>query len=137
MTTTLLNDHTTLKEYSPTFHFHEDDRYAPMTLEQFRASIRNVDAHIPMPNRIDAKNYTMYTNKRAVVLDGVVYIDLLYMVLYPYNDGPMVFGIGIGDHVGDLEHVRILVNAGTKRIDRVYFGGHSGGYWKISTNVTS
>jgi hypothetical protein len=38
-----------------TFHFHEDDRYAPMTLEQFRASIRNVDAHIPMPNRIDAK----------------------------------------------------------------------------------
>jgi hypothetical protein len=35
----------------------------------------------------------------------------------------------IGD-VGDLEHVRILVNAGTERIDRVYFGGHSGGYWK-------
>jgi hypothetical protein len=34
MTTTLLNDHTTLKEYSPTFHFHEDDKYAPMTLEQ-------------------------------------------------------------------------------------------------------
>jgi hypothetical protein len=32
--------------------------------------------------------------------------------------------------MGDLEHVRILVNAGTERIDRVYFGGHSGGYWK-------
>jgi hypothetical protein len=47
----------------------------------------------------------------------------------------MVFGIRIGDHVGDLEHVRILVNAGTERIDRVYFGGHSGGYWKTSTNV--
>jgi hypothetical protein len=60
----------------------------------------------------------MYTNKRTVTLDGVVYIDLLYMVLYPYNDGPMVFGIGV--EIGDLEHVRILVNAGTERIDRVY-----------------
>jgi hypothetical protein len=43
------------KSTVPRFIFHEDDKYAPMTLEQFRASIRNVHAHIPMPNRIDAK----------------------------------------------------------------------------------
>jgi hypothetical protein len=58
-----------LKEYSPTFHFHEDDRYAPMTLEQFQRQYE-------MSMRIyrclivsTPKNYTMYTNKRTVTLD--------------------------------------------------------------------
>jgi hypothetical protein len=46
--------HTERVQSHVSFH-EEDDKYAPMTLEQFRASIRNVHAHIPMPNRIDAK----------------------------------------------------------------------------------
>lgn len=130
LTAPLLDDHSTLCEYSPTFHLHEDDVCAPMTLECFRASTWRGDEHMPMPNQVDAKTYTMYTNKRTVVVEGIQYIDLLYMVVYPYNEGPYVFGVQVGNHVGDLEHVRILVDPQTERIARVYFGGHSGGYWK-------
>jgi hypothetical protein len=77
----------------------------------------------------------MYENKRTVVLDesctSIYCTWCCTLTMAPWCSG------SVGDHVGDLEHVRILVNAGTERIDRVYFGGHSGGYWKTSTNVTS
>jgi hypothetical protein len=74
------------------------------------------------------KNYTMY-NKRTVVLD-----ESCTSIYCTWCCTPQRWPHGVRDrgwdHVGDLEHVRILVNAGTERIDRVYFGGHSGGYWK-------
>jgi hypothetical protein len=116
--------------YKPTFHFHESDICAPVTLETYAAGTWEVDGHMERPCASDVHKYTMYTNQRTVVLDDVTYIDLLYMVLYPFNKGPTVLGKRVGDHAGDLEHVRILVNARTERIERVYFGGHSGGYWK-------
>jgi hypothetical protein len=76
--------------------------------------------------------YPLYSHMRTVTVNGVEYIDLLYMVLYPFNFGPKILNVGrrYGDHVADLEHVRILVQPDTMLIECVYFGAHSGGTWK-------
>jgi hypothetical protein len=72
----------------------------------------------------------LYINSRSVTVGGADFTDLLYMSLYPFNYGPKVLGLGkrYGDHVGDLEHVRLLI--ADDQIEYVYFGAHSGGKWK-------
>lgn len=123
-----------LARFRPVFHFHPAERCGPVSVEAYLGKGGDWAPDSPMvpPGGGDPAAYTLYTNGRAIVLDGAEYIDLLYMVLYPFNFGPKILGMGkrLGDHTADLEHVRILVDPVSDRIDHVYFGAHSGGAWK-------
>ena len=46
--------------------------------------------------------------------------ELLYMFWYPYNAPYRAFQVySYGSHMGDLEHVRIIVDAASARIQEV------------------
>jgi len=46
--------------------------------------------------------------------------ELLYMFWYPYNAPYRAFRVySYGSHMGDLEHVRIIVDAASDRIQEV------------------
>jgi hypothetical protein len=123
-----------LTRFCPVFHFHPAERCGPVSVEAYQCEDGDwaPDTAMVPPGGGDPATYPLYTNARTIMLDGTEYFDLLYMVLYPYNFGPKLLGVGrrLGDHTADLEHVRILVDPVSDRMDRVYFGAHSGGVWK-------
>lgn len=110
--------------FRPTFHFHPAEQCGPVSVEAYQAGA----ALIPPGKASDA--YPMYTHMRTVTVNGTEYIDLLYMVMYPFNFGPKIIMKRFGDHTADLEHVRILMDPVSLCIECVYFGAHSGGTWK-------
>ena len=49
-----------------------------------------------------------------------------YSLLYPYNGAKRVMGCyPVGDHYGDMEHVTVEVDLGSKKCTRMFFGAHT------------
>jgi len=58
-------------------------------------------------------------------------IVLQYCFLYAVNPGYNILGVDAGYHLGDLEHITIVVNKSNNKIQKIYFSAHnsSQGQW--------
>jgi hypothetical protein len=117
--------------FCPVFHFHKDDKCAPVSLFTYFANKTKWanGGEFDAPDIDALQACPVYTNARSITVDSKPHWDLLYMLVYPYNFGPRIFGRSFGDHLADLEHVRVLVDQETNAVSKVYFGAHSGGQW--------
>lgn len=67
---------------------------------------------------------------------GGTYTDITFWIFYPFN-GPATVRIGpfnihlsgIGQHVGDWEHVTLRISNFNGMLQKVFFSEHSGGTW--------
>lgn len=67
---------------------------------------------------------------------GGTYTDITFWIFYPFN-GPATAKIGpfniplggIGQHVGDWEHVTLRISNFNGMLQKVFFSEHSGGTW--------
>ncbi|CAG9463444.1 unnamed protein product [Pedinophyceae sp. YPF-701] len=50
------------------------------------------------------------------------WLSVVYMLFYSYNPHGL---FGLGDHIGDLEHVRLLINPDTAQVEWVFTSAHS------------
>jgi len=52
-----------------------------------------------------------------------------YTHMYAYNGPTHLFGLPLGEHYADLEHVTVEVEKDQASLNRVYFSKHNGGSW--------
>ena len=74
-----------------------------------------------------ASGATVGANSCAIIVNdhGSGSVDVFYMYFYAYNQGNTVFGLEIGDHVGDWEHNMIRFQDGLPT--QVWFSQHGNG----------
>jgi len=71
----------------------------------------------------DAPMYGFWAPKQV---NGVAFIDLVYFFYYPYNQGKLVLGDVVGNHVGDWEHITVRLNSTLMPV-QVYMAYHRSG----------
>ncbi|MCJ1285918.1 hypothetical protein MMC26_005260 [Xylographa opegraphella] len=103
--------------------------FAPSSGEIYLTSIDDITTNPPWLNGVkpDSTGKTDGARSCAIVVNdhGSGLVDAYYMYFYPFNLGNTVFGMVIGDHVGDWEHNMIRFQDGLPQA--MWFSQHSFG----------
>lgn len=77
----------------------------------------------------------LFTNN--IVFNGNEFIDLMYCVMFGYNEAPKSIFTGDSEnHIYDLEWVTVRINLSNNSFDSAYFSAHGGGGWYDKSTVT-
>jgi hypothetical protein len=84
--------------------------------------------------QLDLSQVPMYHYTRKEGEDKTAHI---YIFIYPYNGPYNILGFKAGEHQGDVEHVTVIFNDVTKKIEKVYFSAHGSkdGLWVENSDL--